>query len=376
MGHEAPPLDGIQVLDLTWNLPGPYAGWCLGSLGATVVKVEPPRGDPARMIGRLFSRVNRGKSSHVLDLRTEEGREQLRQMVAKADVVLEGFRPGVIGRLGLSPQEALSSNPRLVWCSISAFGQRAPHATEPGHDLNVQALTGFCDLERLPGGRPRAAVLPVADLSASLAAVTGIVAALYRRERSGEGAILDVAMTDVLADWTELWSGGSDLLEPLRAGPLGRMASRSLWFARVARRRLYGLPHYGIFTCADGRHLALGVVDEGHFWRALCDVLGLGRLGALPLPARVALAPALRPLVAARLRTATRRTWLQRLRTAGVPVSPVKGCAEAATDPWLLQRGLGRRAPIPGAVPPETDAPELGAHDVAAAGYTAEAEGV
>lgn len=374
MPSETGPLQGVRVVDLTWNLPGPYAAWCLASLGAMVTKVEPPRGDPARAIDSLFKRVNQGKGSRVLDLRTPEGLRELEQMVAEADVVLEGFRPGVMERLGLSPKRALTLNPRLIWCSISAFGQAADNAADPGHDLNAQALTGFCDLEQLWGGRPRPTVLPIADLSASLAAVAGVTAALYRREKSGEGKLLDVAMTDVLADWTHLWAGGADLLRPLRKGPLGRVAARSVWFARLARRRLYGLPHYGVFPCLDRRYLVLGVVDEDHFWRSLCDCLGLGQAAALPLPARVALAPVLRPLVAARLRTATRSVWLRRLTEAGVPASAVCSPQEAAADPGLRARGLGERAPIPGAIDVVGAAPLLGKHDESGSGYTSKTE--
>jgi crotonobetainyl-CoA:carnitine CoA-transferase CaiB-like acyl-CoA transferase len=138
------PLSGIRVLDLTQNLPGPYATLTLASLGAEVVKIEPPKGDPARHIQPLFSMLNQGKKSVVLDLRDDGAKAALRRLVEQSDVLVEGFRPGVMARLGCSPEAALSWNPRLVWCSISAWGRSGPLATAAGHDVNVQAMTGLC----------------------------------------------------------------------------------------------------------------------------------------------------------------------------------------------------------------------------------------
>lgn len=338
-------LDGLRVLDLTWNLPGPYATSILASMGADVVKVEPPRGDPARHTEPLFSMLNAGKRSVVLDLRA--GVEDLRALVERADVLVEGFRPGVMARLGCGPDVARAWNPRLVWCSISAYGQDGPRAKEPGHDLNAQALAGLAWLERDAADRPRETVLPVADLSASQAAVSAILGALYARERTGEGTVLDVAMTDAATDWARIWGEGVDLAGPARRRPGARLLGPLV--RRLERVKLYALPSYGLFPCRDGRWLALGVVDEDPFWKGLCTALRIPG-SELKLPGRILLGPALRPLVALRLRTRDRADWLRRLGDAGVPATPVHDPADARQEPQLAGRARerGGRAPALG----------------------------
>ncbi len=359
------PLHGLKVLDFTQNLPGPYATLCLASLGADVVKVEPPRGDPGRWASGLFAQVNRGKRSVVLDLRAPESRPALDALIGWADVLVEGFRPGVMDRLGAGWERASALNPRLIYCAISAFGQEGPRRDEPGHDLNLQALTGACHLERDARDAPRPLVLPIADLSAALAAVASINAAVVGQARTGQGARLDIAMSDALLSWTTLWSDGVDLAGPVRDAPVPGFLSGPL-AARLDRERLYALPHYGLFSCRDGRWLALGVVDEGHFWRALCESLGLGRLARLGLPARVVGGAAIRPLLAAVLRTRNRDVWLARLVAAGVPATPVLTPDEARRDPQARARGIvsetAVRVPLHGATIPTTPAPALGEH--------------
>lgn len=355
-----PALQGLVVLDFTWNLPGPYATSLLAAQGAEVIKIEPPRGDPGRHIPLLFARLNRGKKSIVLDLREDSDRERLRPLVERADVLVEGFRPGVIDRLGCGPEQAHAWNPRLVFCSISAFGQRSPARDVPGHDLNLQALAGLSHLERDGAGRPRELVLPIADLSSALAAVAAIGLALAERERTGKGTTLDVAMLDAVADWTSIWADGLDLLGEVRgAGPVGKAVAGSPWFEAHRRRRLYALPHYGLYRCLDGRWIAIGIVDETRFWHSMCRAMGLRGIGRLPLPARAALAPVLERLVRARVRTRTSRHWLKVLEEADVPVTPALTPDEARRDPRVVVRSGG---PIPGGRTPLGDAPRLGEH--------------
>lgn len=364
-----PPLDGLQVLDFTTNLPGPYATFLLASLGAEVVKIEPPRGDPGRFMEPFFSLVNRGKRSVVLDLRDEASRGPLRALVERSDVLVESFRPGVMERLGCSPEQARAWNERLVYCSISAYGQQGPRAGEPGHDLNLQALAGVCHLERDRKGTPRGSALPVADLSASLVAVSSICAALLARGAEGPGRHLDVAMGDAVLSWASLWGEGVDLAAPLRdAAGDGLLASLSRPVReRLDRAKLYAMPHYGVFRAADDQWIALGVVDERHFWEGLCEALGVSWAARLPLPARVATGPLLRPVIARLIRRHPRAWWLDRLREHGVPATPVLTPPEATEEPQYRSRGLidalGRvRAPLPGAVDPERPAPRLGEH--------------
>ena len=355
------PLSGLKVLDFSLNLPGPYATMVLASLGCEVVKIEPPRGDPARHIGALFPLLNRGKKSVLLDLRDPKSNAHLKALVQRSDILVEGFRPGVMARLGCGPEQAMAWNPRLIYCSISAFGQEGPRRSEPGHDLNLQALTGLCHLERDRTGAPRASVLPVADLSAAMAAVVSINAALLQRERTGEGRVLDVAMADALAHWTTTWAAGVDLLAPLRSTATGKLVSKTPWFKEIDRQRLYALPHYGLYGCRDGRWLAIGVVDEHRFWTALCTELGMHRTAKLPVPARAVLGRLIRKRIALHLRTRSRAHWLERFAGAGVPVTAVTQPKDVLDDPQLAGRELRNRAPLPGAESLRGPVPALGA---------------
>ena len=364
------PLAGLRVLDFSQNLPGPYASFILASLGAEVIKVEPPRGDPGRHIGPFFDLVNRGKKSVVLDLRDPSNAAALEALVISSDILLEGFRPGVMARLGCDAETARRWKPSLVYCSISAFGQSGPRRGEAGHDLNLQALTGVCHLERDPSGAPRGSVLPVADLSSSLVAVAAICAAVAK----GDGATLDVAMADAALSWAHVWGHGIDLGAPVRqaqsrgggrgllAGLLGRT-----WLAGLDREKLYSMPHYGVYRCRGGQYLALGIVDEAHFWRALCDVVGLRFCASMSLPMRVAAGPILRRILSLRFRTRTRDAWMEALVAADVPASPCLTPEEAVSEDQFQARDLygarGQvRAPLPGARHLDGEAPALGEH--------------
>jgi crotonobetainyl-CoA:carnitine CoA-transferase CaiB-like acyl-CoA transferase len=355
------PLHGINVVDLTWNLPGPYTSFLLQSLGASVTKVEPPRGDPARSMPGLFSMLNAGKRSVFVDLSTEEGRSSVHELFQKADVVLEGFRPGVAQRLGVSAEQARQVNERLIYCSISAWGQDGPLRDVPGHDLNAQALAGVCHLARDARGVPHGLPLPVADLGAAMSAVSSIVAALYARERDGQGRVLDVAMLDAAVSWASVWGEGVDLAEDARrALPRGRrLLSRLL--DRLDRERLHALPHYEVYRCSDGRFLAIGIVDEKHFWKALCEELGSPRMAGLPLPARAMLGPLLKRWVAQKLGQAPAASWYDRLVQRGLPVSEVLSPTDARWHPQVRHRLVGPdgrlRAPLAGALPTTGEVP-------------------
>lgn len=348
------PLEGIVVVDLTWNLPGPYASFVLASLGADVVKVEPPKGDPARSMPRLFELLNTGKRGVVLDLSREDERKRLHELFSTADVVLEGFRPGVAARLGCSAADAHRINPRLVYCSISAYGQDGPLRDLPGHDLNTQALGGVCHLGRDAREHPHGLPIPIADLSAAMSAVTAITAALYARTRDGRGRVLDTAMLDGAVSWANVWGEGVDLAGDARRRlppSVRRLAGR--WLARLDRERLHALPHYGVYRCADGRWISVGIVHEPHFWKAFCEVLGSPRLAKLPVPARTTLGPVLKRWIALRLRSAPAETWLRALGERGVPVSPVLTPRDALHHPQVAHRMVGPsgqvRAPVAGA---------------------------
>ena len=364
-----PPLEGVRVLDFSQNLPGPYATFLLSGWGADVVKVEPPKGDPGRFMEPFFSMVNRDKRSVVLDLRDAASRPALEALVRWADVLVEGFRPGVMARLGCGPEEARALNERLIYCSISAFGQEGPLRDHPGHDLDLQAFSGVCHLERDARGRAGVSMLPIADLSSSLLALSSISAALAARERTGRGATLDVAMADGVLSWASVWGRGVDLrknAERQLPGGLARRLARPL-LERLGRLKLYAMPHYGVFECRDRRWLSVGIVDEGHFWEALTDELGLARFGAMKLPARIAASPLLRPLVARAIRAQPRAHWVERFGVRGIPSSPVHRPEDASAHPQVRARGFVDErgwmgSPLPGARLPRSAAPARGQH--------------
>ena len=198
-------LAGLRVLDLSIWRPGPYATSLLVTLGADVLKVEPPGGDPMRHYAGLFESINAGKRSVVLDLKDDAGRDRALALADQADVLVEGFRPGVMARLGMDEATVRRRNPALVYCSISGYGQEDERAALPGHDVNYQAWAGALTPEGGTAALPR---LPSADLASGLTAAFGICAAVIGRAISGEGTYLDVAMTDVMATWTGRHRGG------------------------------------------------------------------------------------------------------------------------------------------------------------------------
>ncbi|MGA2473695.1 MAG: CoA transferase [Acidimicrobiales bacterium] len=290
-------LSGLRVLDLSIWRPGPYATSLLVALGADVLKVEPPGGDPMRHYVGLFEAVNAGKRSVVLDLKGDAGRERALALAEQADVVVEGFRPGVMARLGMNDAAVRALNPAIVYCSISGYGQEGDRAPLPGHDINYQAWAGALTPE---GGTAVLPPLPSADLAAGMTAAFGICAAVIGRAASGRGTYLDISMTDVLATWTGSAGAGS-------ASPPEAAAT----------------PGYGLFATADGGQVALGVVNEQHFWDALCGELGLGALAGLDFEERSRRGAALQQAVGASVATRERDQLVAGLAAAGVPVAPV-----------------------------------------------------
>jgi alpha-methylacyl-CoA racemase len=305
-------LAGLRVLDLSIWRPGPYATSLLVPLGADVLKVEPPGGDPMRHYGGLFAAINRGKRSVELDLKEESGRARATDLAAQADVLVEGFRPGVLARFGLDEAAVRKRNPGIVYCSISGYGQDDPRAALPGHDVNYQAWSGSLT----PEGGPATALppLPTADLAAGLTAAFGICAARLGRVAGGAGAYLDVSMTDVLSTWTGP-TGAAERRRPDAPAPI---------------------PGYGLFATADGGQVSLGVLNEQPFWSSLCRELGLGALAGLGFEERCERGAELQRAVAEAVGRETRDDLVVRLAAAGVPVAPV-----------LDRRGMLAAAPFP-----------------------------
>lgn len=350
-GHGRGPLAGVRVVDLGTLLPGPMATLHLAHLGADVVKVEPPGGDPARRLydGAFFDLVNRGKRSVVLDLRASRAdREVATRLCTAADVVVVGFRPGVAERLGVGAARLRRMAPEVVHCAISGFGQDDPRG---GHDLGFVARSGAL---RVPGswsGRdrpPTRPAIPLADVGAADAATQAILAALYARSRGGGGTTLDIAMQEVALHWTALRA--PQAVE-------GRVGDHT---------RLLD-PANDVYATSDG-WLAVAAV-ETHLWGRLCAALApetpeLADAGDWAQPRRRANANELARLLAGRFARGRRDEWVKRLQEAGVPADPVLEAHEAYTDPWVRDRGLVRdgwiRPPIPSDVvlarSPELDA--------------------
>ena len=326
-------LSGLRVLDLSIWRPGPYATSLLVALGADVLKVEPPGGDPMRQYAGLFESINAGKRSIELDLKSGDDRDRALTLAVEADVLVEGFRPGVMARLGLGADTVRDANPALVYCSISGYGQDDPRAELPGHDVNYQAWAGALAPE---GGSARVSPLPIADLAGGMAAAFGICAAVLSRNATGEGTYLDVSMTDVLATWTgAIGSTGDDSAGgSSRSGPV---------------------PGYGIFDTADGGQIALGVISEQHFWSNLCAELGLDELAPLTFEQRSARGDESQRAVTVAIATRCRDELVAALAAAGVPVAPVLDrtgmVASAPFPPFPIRLAL----PAVGAAAPALD---------------------
>lgn len=330
-------LDGVRVLDLSRLLPGPYATQLLADAGADVVKVEAPgTGDPARElppptdrgVGRVFDAVNRGKRSVAIDLKRDRGTELFGRLAAGADVVLEGFRPGVADRLGVGYDDLGELNPSIVYCSLSGYGQVGPLADRVGHDLNYVGRAGMLDMTRDgPEAAPVIPGYPIADMAGGLFAAFAIVGALASRALGNtDGEYLDVAMTDVVASFSTAVTADAF------AGGHPRPGETPLTGA---------YPWYDVYAAADGEYVTLAAL-EPKFWGAFCEAVDRPELrglhGTTDPDERRALREALESLFAERPRDA----WIDRLGDAEAMVAPVRTPAELIEDDQLAARGLLR----------------------------------
>jgi crotonobetainyl-CoA:carnitine CoA-transferase CaiB-like acyl-CoA transferase len=316
----AGPLSGVVVLSLAEQYPGPYATLLMADMGADVILVERPAGgDPARQFPAFYESLNRNKRSVAIDLKSPDGREALLRLVRTADVLLEGYRPGTMGRLGLGQEVLHEVNPRLVIASVSGFGQDGPYRDRPAHDLSYQATAGM--LHELVADQRTGPVsrLAIGDLSSGMFAAVGVLAALLKREQTGKGAYVDVSMTDGLVSWM------TTQLMPVLNGTTSAGIEHE--------------PGYGVFPTSDGL-LSLSVAHEDWFWRPMCAVLGMDDVAGLCAPDRVARKDELRKRIGSVLATRPRDEWVAVLDQAGVPVGPVLALEEVAEDPHVKARGL------------------------------------
>lgn len=330
MSSAEQPLTGVRIVDLSLLLPGPWATLMLAQLGASVVHVEPPGGDVLRRaMPNAYQIVSRGKEIVALDLKSQEGRTRLRELLATADVVVEGFRPGTAARLGFGPEQLRAQNDRLIYCSLSGYGSSGPYAGHPGHDVNYLAVAGLLSISGEPDGPPQAGGgVPVADLAASLFATQAILAALLLRDRTGSGSTIEVPIA----------AAALKLLEPRLAEYDGAGApSKAELMARAA---------YGTFLCRDGRWMAVGCIED-HFWRRLCTAIGRPDLIDDPrygsYTSRCRYADEVNAALGGALLRRDRGEWIDLLLAADVPASPVHEIGEIEEDPQVRHWGLIER---------------------------------
>jgi CoA:oxalate CoA-transferase len=330
------PLSRLLVLDLTQFLAGPYAAQIFGDLGARVIKIEPPGGEMTRAIAPHFVKgesayylaVNRNKESLAIDLKSERGRAIMLDLVRRADIVLENFRPGVAARLGLGYDALKAVNPKIIVCAISGFGQTGPYRDRPAYDIIVQAMSGGMSMTGELGGKPVRAGIPLGDLSAGMYAVIGALAAVERARHEGVGAYIDVSMLDCQIAML-VYQAAYHLIAGEVPGPQGR--------------EHVSFPTYRAFRCRDGIEIVVAANTE-RMWSDLCGALDVGDLPADPrfrlnedrLRHRAELAPLLEA-AAARMSS---DDLLGKLAAAQVPAGPINTLDRALADPQVRHRDM------------------------------------
>ena len=331
------PLAGLRVLELARILAGPWTGQILADLGAEVIKIESPTGDDTRTWGppfveetgsaSYFHGTNRGKKSVVLDLATIEGQAHARALAARSDVMIENFKLGGLAKYGLDYPSLSAIDPRLIYCSITGFGQTGPYAPRAGYDFIIQAMSGLMSVTGEKGGEPQKLGVAIADLVTGLNAVIAIQAALAEREQTGKGRHIDMALMDASVSILS-----NQALAYLTSGT----SPVSIGNAHPS------IVPYQVFAVSDG-HFILAVGNDGQF-RKVCGVLGLPDLPDDPAyatnPARVANREALVAMLQTVLNRWTRDEVLAAFETAGVPAGPINSIGDVFADPQVQARGM------------------------------------
>jgi crotonobetainyl-CoA:carnitine CoA-transferase CaiB-like acyl-CoA transferase len=338
-------LEGIRVLDLAPLLPGSLCTQMLADLGAEIIKIESPNGgDNFRTApplvgttGSFFHIVNRNKKGMKLDLKHPRGREVFLRMARESDVIIENFRPGTMQQMGLGYDDLKKINEGIIYCSLTGFGQDGPYSQLPAHDINFLGLSGILDLIGEKNGNPAVPAVQIAGAGGSLQAVVGILAALLRREKTGKGQHLDVAILDGLTPF------------------LGLVMSQYLADGRLPRRGGTlvggGYAFYNVYETKDGRHITLGSVEK-KYWVTLCTLIARPDLVEeqfAPPPRQDEIIEELRAI----FRRKTKREWMDLLEGAGICFAPVNTLEEALQDPHLRHRDLWFKAkhPVDGEIP-------------------------
>ena len=348
------PLSHIRVLDLSRILAAPWAGQILADLGADVIKVERPGGgDDTRGWGPPFLKdasgaetkeaayylaVNRGKRSVTIGLDRPEGQRLVRALAARSDILLENFKVGTLARFGLGYEDLKAVNPRLVYCSVTGFGQTGPRRQQAAYDFMIQAMGGMMSVtgerDDRPGGGPQKVGVPILDLMTGMYAAVAVLAALARREVSGAGECIDIGMLDV------------------QVAALANQAMNYLVSGKIPKRTGNAHPNIqpqDVFACRDGE-MVVAVGNDGQFAK-LCEVLGLPQLARderyAKNAARVRNLETLLAIIAAKFKEQDRKHWVDALDAAGVPCGPINAIAEVFADPQVEHRGMRIDVPHP-----------------------------
>ncbi len=323
--HSRPPLQGVRILDLTRLLPGPMCTLHLADLGADVVKIEDlGLGDYASPTVREM--INRNKRGMRIDLKQAEGVQILLAMCAQADVLVEGFRPGVMQRLGLGYEVVQRLNPRLVYCSISGYGQTGPFSQKAGHDLNYCGFAGVAEQNGTPSGELALSNVPMGDLlGGTMPAVMGILAALFDAQRTGQGRHVDVAIADGVLAHAVI--------------PQAGVQNHGLTPAPGGDKLTGALPCYGLYPTQDGRYLAVGAFEH-KFWAQFCALLQRPDLAPHHIPATPELNQWVRQEVAGQVASQPLAYWSNLLADSDCCVTPVLTVQEAQTLPHFVARGM------------------------------------
>lgn len=315
-------LDGLKVVSMAEQFPGPYATMLLADMGAEVILVERPGfGDPSRFLPPFFEALNRGKKAVALDIKKPEDLAQFQALISEADIFLEGFRPGKLAKAGLGYDDLAAINPRLIYASISGYGQNGPYRDRAGHDLSYQGVGGaLFESLRAEHDAPPSSLL-LGDVSSAMFATIGVLAALEARHRTGRGTYIDIAMADSVASLmtahiTLAANGAGDL-----AGPAAE-------------------PAYDVFQCADGRWLTLSIAHEDDVWGRLMGVLQLPQWANTSRDSRTKQRPMMKAAIAGVIAEKDYSTWVALLEGADQMFGPALDRGEVASDPQMVARNM------------------------------------
>ncbi|MDB4213259.1 CoA transferase [Octadecabacter sp.] len=333
------PLAGLKVVELARILAGPWAGQLLADMGAEVIKVESPDGDDTRRWGppfidhageesaAYFHGCNRGKKSVVIDFRTEDGKAALLRLLSDADVIIENFKVGGLAKYGLDYASLKVTHPRLIYCSITGFGQNGPYVARAGYDYIIQGMSGLMSVTGDPEGQPQKVGVAVTDIFTGLYASNAILAAVHQRHATGTGQHIDLALLDVAVATT--------------ANQAMNYLATDVSPKRLGNAHPNIVP-YQVFDCADG-HVIIAVGNDGQY-RKFCEVLGVGALGIDPRfatnPARLEHRDTLVPLLADKMKDWTKADIMAACETHGVPSGPINTFEDVFADPQVIARGL------------------------------------